>query len=90
MPISKRHTALLASFIDKVCRAFQVNDPLSGYSVAYNLGPGVIGGATPIISTWLIEKTRVSTASATFMTAMAVITFLVMVWIKDGSRKPLP
>jgi len=69
---------------------FPAADRLSGYSVAYNLGLGVVGGATPMFATWLIQVTGLSTAPAGLLTAVAMVAFLVMLWIPDGSREPLP
>ena len=68
---------------------FPAEDRLSGYSVAYNLGLGVVGGATPMLSTWLIDVTGVSTAPALYLVAMAVLAFISLVLMKDRSREPL-
>lgn len=69
---------------------FPATDRLSGYSVAYNLGLGVVGGATPMLATWLIQETGLSAAPAGLLTAVGLAAFLVMLWIPDGSREPLP
>ncbi|EMP55757.1 major facilitator transporter [Marinobacter santoriniensis NKSG1] len=68
---------------------FPARDRLSGYSVAYNLGLGVIGGTTPMISTWLIDVTGVSTAPALYLVVMAVIAFVALLFIPDRSREVL-
>jgi MHS family proline/betaine transporter-like MFS transporter len=68
---------------------FPARDRLSGYSVAYNLGLGVIGGATPMASTWLIDVTGRSTAPAAYLVIMAAIAFIALIRIKDRSREPL-
>lgn len=69
---------------------FPAEDRLSGYSVAYNLGLGVVGGATPMLATWLIHATGLSIAPAGLITVAALVAFLVMLWVPDGSREPLP
>ena len=69
---------------------FPACDRLSGYSVAYNLGLGVVGGATPMISTWLIDASGYSSAPAVFMALMALMAFVVATVIRDGSREALP
>ncbi|MEJ2526088.1 MAG: MFS transporter [Desulfuromonadales bacterium] len=69
---------------------FPASDRLSGYSVAYNLGLGVIGGATPMFATWLIEMTGLSIAPAVWLTVVALIAVAAVLWIKDRSREPLP
>lgn len=68
---------------------FPACDRLSGYSVAYNIGLGVIGGATPMIATWLIEQTGLSTAPALFLGFMAMVAFGTLLVMKDRSREEL-
>ncbi|MGD8430189.1 MAG: MFS transporter, partial [Ectothiorhodospiraceae bacterium] len=68
---------------------FPAVDRLSGYSVAYNLGLGVVGGATPMLATWFIEITGEPTAPAFLLAAMALVAFAVLLWMHDGSREPL-
>lgn len=68
---------------------FPAQDRLSGYSVAYNLGLGVVGGATPMVSTWLIDVTGMSGMPAILMAAMAVMAVAVVAKIPDRSREPL-
>ncbi|MCS4505454.1 MFS transporter [Arhodomonas aquaeolei] len=69
---------------------FPATDRLSGYSVAYNLGLGVVGGATPMIATWLIEATGLASAPAGFLAAVSLVALAVMISMPDGSREPLP
>lgn len=69
---------------------FSTRDRLSGYSVAYNLGMGVVGGATPMCATWLIKISGVSAAPAVLLTCAAAFAFFAVLWIQDGSREPLP
>jgi len=68
---------------------FPATDRLSGYSVAFNLGLGVVGGATPMLATWLIQATGLSIAPAGLLAAAALVAFVVMLWIRDRSREPL-
>lgn len=68
---------------------FPTRDRLSGYSVAYNMGLGVVGGATPMICTWLISVTGSKDALAAFMFAVAVAGVAAVLWMKDRSREPL-
>jgi len=68
---------------------FPATDRLSGYSVAYNLGVGVVGGATPMFATWLIQATGLITAPAGLLAIAALIAFVVVLWIQDRSREPL-
>ncbi|MGD8825060.1 MAG: MFS transporter [Myxococcales bacterium] len=68
---------------------FPSRDRLSGYSVAYNLGLGVVGGATPMVCTWLIDVSGAASAPAVFMSGIALIAFATLWWIRDRSREPL-
>jgi len=68
---------------------FPAADRLSGYSVSYNLGLGVIGGATPMFATWLIDASGFTIAPAWMLVVASLLAFTVMLWIKDRSREPL-
>ncbi|MEZ5557782.1 MAG: MFS transporter [Pseudomonadales bacterium] len=68
---------------------FPARDRLSGYSVAYNLGLGVVGGATPVVCTWLIDVTGAATAPAAYMVVMALVALVTLSIMQDRSREPL-
>lgn len=68
---------------------FPTKDRLSGYSVAYNIGLGVVGGTTPMVATWLISVTGSRLAPAWFMIVVAAIGIVALLWMKDRSREPL-
>lgn len=68
---------------------FPAEDRLSGYSVAYNLGLGVVGGTTPMVATWLIDVTGISIAPAGLLTGLAGLAFGTLLGIRDRSREPL-
>ena len=68
---------------------FPARDRLSGYSVAYNIGLGIVGGTTPMISTWLIKVTQLKTAPALYMVVMSLVAFVTLLSIKDRSREEL-
>lgn len=88
---------LFAVFIAVLCgvapamfvELFPTKDRLSGYSVAYNIGLGVVGGATPMISTWLISITGNKNALAGFMICVALIGVAALIWMRDRSRERL-
>lgn len=88
---------LFAVFIAVLCgvapalfvELFPTKDRLSGYSVAYNPGLGVVGGVTPMIATWLIFVTGNKNTLAVFMIGMAVIGIGALFRMKDRSREPL-
>ncbi|MFP1632505.1 MFS transporter [Zhengella sp. ZM62] len=68
---------------------FPEADRLSGYSVAFNLGLGVFGGLTPMISTSLIAVTGLATAPALYMTLAATVAVVALFMMPDRSRTPL-
>jgi MHS family proline/betaine transporter-like MFS transporter len=43
-----------------------------------------------MLATWLIHATGLSIAPAGLITVAALVAFLVMLWVPDGSREPLP
>ncbi len=69
---------------------FPTRDRLSGYSLAYNLGLGVAGGATPAIATWLMAATGARLAPAVFLAILAGLSTVTLFWMSDGSREALP
>lgn len=68
---------------------FPSEDRLSGYSVAYNLGLGVVGGLTPMMATWLIDLTGSNAAPSGLLAAMGLAAVGVLLTIRDRSREPL-
>ena len=68
---------------------FPARDRLSGYSVSYNIGLGVVGGTTPMIATALIKWTGLSLAAAGFLTVAGVAGIIAIWLIRDRSREPL-
>jgi len=68
---------------------FPTRDRLSGYSIAFNLGLGVVGGATPMAATALISFTGFDIAPAFYMVLWSALGVGVLLWMKDGSREDL-
>ena len=68
---------------------FPTRDRLSGYSVAFNVGMGLVGGSTPAAVTWLISETGLDMAPAFYMIAAAVLAAATLAWMHDRSREPL-
>jgi MHS family proline/betaine transporter-like MFS transporter len=67
---------------------FPESDRLSGYSVAFNVGLGVVGGTTPMIATALIAVTGVATIPGLYLAA-GLVAVLALAATPDGSRVPL-
>ncbi len=68
---------------------FPERDRLSGYSVSFNVGVGVFGGLTPMISTSLIAATGLATAPSLYLTAAAALAVVALTLTPDRSRAPL-
>ncbi|MEJ2508675.1 MAG: MFS transporter [Gammaproteobacteria bacterium] len=68
---------------------FPTEDRLSGYSVAFNVGLGVVGGATPMAATWLIDVSGSTLAPGFYLLGCALLGVAILSWMKDRSREPL-
>jgi len=68
---------------------FPTSHRLTGYSISFNLGMGIIGGTTPMIVTWLIATTDNSIAPALYMLFWGIIAVITLIWMRDRSREPL-
>ncbi|MFT7594323.1 MAG: MHS family proline/betaine transporter-like MFS transporter [Paracoccaceae bacterium] len=68
---------------------FPSADRLTGYSISFNLGIGVLGGATPMIATWLIEITAQPIIPVFLMVLSSAIAACALLWMQDRSREPL-
>lgn len=72
-----------------MAEAFKTEDRLTGYSLAYNVGLGIVGGTTPMISTWLIDISGHVLAPAVYLAALALISAAALIAMPDKSRQPL-
>jgi MHS family proline/betaine transporter-like MFS transporter len=68
---------------------FPSSDRLTGYSVSFNLGVGILGGATPALATWLIGLTGVSVTPAIMTLLACFFAASALMWMTDRSREPL-
>jgi MFS transporter, MHS family, proline/betaine transporter len=59
-------------------------------SVGYNISLAIFGGTTPLIATWLITRSHNDLSIAWYLIGCAVVSFLVLLTLKDGAGKPLP
>lgn len=69
--------------------AFPASDRLSGYAVSFNIGVGVIGGMTPMMSVWLQRVTGWQTAPALYLLVMATAGIAALSMMPDRSREAL-
>jgi len=68
---------------------FPTDDRLTGYSIAFNIGIGVVGGTTPMLATWLIDVTSVISAPAFYLSVLSMVAVTSLLMMKDRSREPL-
>lgn len=68
---------------------FPTDDRLTGYSIAFNIGIGVVGGTTPMIATWLIDMTTLISAPAFYLSGLSIVAVMSLLMMNDRSREPL-
>lgn len=68
---------------------FPTEDRLTGYSVAFNVGLGLVGGTAPMISTWLIALTGSNLAPGLYLTGLCALSVGALSLLPDRSREPL-
>lgn len=68
---------------------FPTEDRLSGYSISFNFGLGIVGGTTPMVCTWLIHETHATLSPAYYLLGFALLGAVILLWAHDGSREPL-
>jgi MHS family proline/betaine transporter-like MFS transporter len=57
-------------------------------ALGYNISLGVIGGLTPLVATWLVDRTGDEIAPAFMILAAAAVTFATVLWFRETYRKP--
>ena len=68
---------------------FPSSDRLTGYSISFNLGMGVLGGATPMLATWLIGATDNPLVPAYMIIIAGFTAAIALMWMRDRSRESL-
>jgi MHS family proline/betaine transporter-like MFS transporter len=68
---------------------FPTEDRLTGYSLAFNVGLGLVGGTAPMIATGLIELTGSSLAPAWYLIGLSLVSVAALTIMRDRSREPL-
>ena len=69
---------------------FPTNVRCSAIAIGYNIAVACFGGTAPFISTWLIASTGNSLSPTYYLTAGALISLLVMIFLgKETYKKPL-
>jgi MFS transporter, MHS family, proline/betaine transporter len=82
------------SFFSGACPAtyseiFPTRVRYTALSIGYNIAVAIFGGFAPFIATWLIKVTGSSLSPAYYLMAAAIITFVVVLRIKETAFTPL-
>ncbi|GJM07988.1 MAG: MFS transporter [Lysobacteraceae bacterium] len=62
---------------------------VTAVSVSYNLTFAVLGGTSPMVAVWLIERSHDDLAFAWYISAAAVVSFLCALKVTDRGKLPL-
>ena len=62
---------------------------VTAVSIGYNVTYAILGGTTPMVAVWLIEKNHDDTAFAWYIIAAATVSFLISLWFKERANQPL-
>src|SRR5215468_5877681 len=57
-------------------------------ALGYNLSLGVIGGLTPLVATWLVDRTGDEIAPAFMIMGAAAVTFATLLWFRETYGTP--
>ena len=57
-------------------------------ALGYNLCMGVLGGLSPLVATWLVERTGDEIAPAFLIMAAAAVTFVTLFYFRETYRAP--
>ncbi|MGE0333936.1 MAG: MFS transporter [Gammaproteobacteria bacterium] len=68
---------------------FPEEDRLTGYSIVFNAGLGVVGGLTPMLASWLILTTGSALAPVGVLASASALGTVALLWMRDRSREPL-
>jgi len=68
---------------------FPTEDRLTGYSLAFNIGLGLVGGTAPMIATWLIARTGTPLAPGYYLAGLSLLSVVALSLMQDRSREPL-
>jgi MHS family proline/betaine transporter-like MFS transporter len=72
-----------------ICEMFPHEVRCSAASTAYNVTTGIVGGTAPIVADWLIDRTGHPLSPAYYLTALALVTVLATLWMRESGREAL-
>ena len=61
---------------------------ITAVALGYNLCYGLFGGLSPLVATWLVERTGNEIAPAFLIMAAAAVTFVTLFWFRETYRAP--
>lgn len=82
-------SGLAAIFPSFLTELFPTKIRFTAVALCYNIGFGIFNGLTPLIITWLIEKTHQLTIPAFYIMLLASITFIVLKFTNETAMEPL-
>ena len=80
---------LLGSSPAMMVELFPSETRLTAYSISFNLGVGIVGGTSPLISTWLIQVSDNLYAPGIYLLGTGLISAIAIAFMRDRSREPL-
>src|SRR6266850_405611 len=69
--------------------AVPANVRCTAIALGYNVTLGVVGGLSPLVATWLVERTANDYSPAFMIMAAAAVSFLALLTFKETFRAPL-
>ena len=69
--------------------AFPGHVRCSALSISYNLCSGILGGTTPMVLTFLVERTHDDLSPAYYMMASALVSLVVILRLRETFRDSL-
>jgi MHS family proline/betaine transporter-like MFS transporter len=61
----------------------------STLAIGYNLCLGFIGGTTPLVATYLVDRTANDFSPVYYLMAASSLSFLTIKGLREGAQKPL-
>ncbi len=83
-------TCGLAVFPTTIVEMLPPQVRVSGTSIGYNLGVGLIGGTMPLVATYLVARTGNDFAPIYYLMMFALIQFVSLWSLPETAHKPLP
>lgn len=80
----------LASIPAVMTEMFPQEIRVTAVSVSYNITLALLGGTSPLVAVWLIERTHDDLSFAWYIVLSAVISFIFALTLSDRRNEPLP